>query len=218
MATAQSTKNVINLKGSTDIVCEFFDYSVNSILYQRGIYPPETFKRTTKYGLAMLMSTDENLQAYLQKILTQVRHWLMEGKVTRLVLAISGLETGENLERWVFNVEQEKALGDPAPVCEDDEPVERECTKSEKEIQGEIGAIIRQICASVTFLPLLQEECTFDLLIYCDKNAEVPTTWEETDPRYITNAVDVKLRSFTTFIHRVDTCVSYRDTMDLDDL
>ena len=31
--------------------------------------------------------------------------------------------------------------------------------KPEKEIQGEIQAIIRQITASVTFLPLLQESC-----------------------------------------------------------
>lgn len=30
---------------------------------------------------------------------------------------------------------------------------------------GEIQAIIRQITASVTFLPLLQDACTFDLLV-----------------------------------------------------
>ena len=34
-------------------------------------------------------------------------------------------------------------------------------------------AIIRQITASVTFLPLLDEPCTFDLLIYTDRAAEV---------------------------------------------
>ena len=30
----------ITLKGSTDIVSEFFTYAINSILYQRGLYPP----------------------------------------------------------------------------------------------------------------------------------------------------------------------------------
>ena len=40
MATAQATKSTITLKGSTAIVTEFFGYAVNSILYQRGIYPP----------------------------------------------------------------------------------------------------------------------------------------------------------------------------------
>ena len=34
MATMQATKNTITLKGSTEIVTEFFGYSINSILYQ----------------------------------------------------------------------------------------------------------------------------------------------------------------------------------------
>jgi hypothetical protein len=47
MSTTQETisSNVINLRGSTEIVAEFFNFSVNNILYQRGIYPPESFKR-----------------------------------------------------------------------------------------------------------------------------------------------------------------------------
>jgi len=62
MATAQATKNNITLKGSTEIVSEFFGYAVNSILYQRGIYSPETFERKQKYGLGMLVTTDESLK------------------------------------------------------------------------------------------------------------------------------------------------------------
>ena len=61
MATAQATKNNITLKGSTAIVTEFFGYAVNSILYQRGIYPPETFRRVSKYGLTMLVTSDDAL-------------------------------------------------------------------------------------------------------------------------------------------------------------
>ena len=38
--------------------------------------------------------------------------------------------------------------------------------KSTKDIQSEIQAVLRQITASVTFLPILQEPCTFDLLVY----------------------------------------------------
>ena len=41
-------------QGSTEIVTEFFGYSINSILYQRGIYPPESFSRVSKYGLQVL--------------------------------------------------------------------------------------------------------------------------------------------------------------------
>ncbi len=74
----------------------------------------------------------------------------------------------------------------------------------------EIQAIIRQITASVTFLPLLNEPCTFDLLVYADNSTKVPQSWEESDPKYITNSQEVRLRSFTTKIHKVDTLVTYK--------
>ena len=81
--------------------------------------------------------------------------------------------------------------------------------KSDKDIQTEIQAIIRQICASVTFLPLLDEPCTFDLLVYTQKDAETPKAWEESDPKLIKNSQSVRLRSFSTKIHQVDTSVAY---------
>ena len=72
MATAQGTRSSITLKGSTEIVTEFFGYGINSILYQRGIYPPEQFERKQKYGLTMLVTSDESLKAYMRNILAQL--------------------------------------------------------------------------------------------------------------------------------------------------
>ena len=66
------TSNVITLKGSTAIVKEFFNFSVNNILYQRGIYAPESFKRVNNYGLSMMVTTDEALVAYMENILRQL--------------------------------------------------------------------------------------------------------------------------------------------------
>ena len=40
---AQTTKSQVTLKGSAQMVAEFFNYGINSILYQRGIYPPGEF-------------------------------------------------------------------------------------------------------------------------------------------------------------------------------
>ena len=44
------------------------DYGVNSILYQRGIYPAESFTRAQKYGLTLLVTADEKLKAYLDEV------------------------------------------------------------------------------------------------------------------------------------------------------
>jgi mitotic spindle assembly checkpoint protein MAD2 len=201
-AVAQATSTEITLRGSTEIVTEFFGYSINSILYQRGIYPPESFTRVQKYGLPMQVTSDEGLSNYLNQVLSQLASWLLGGEVQKVVIVICGVNTGETLERWAFNVETDKAATVGGTT---------HAKKSQKEISNEIQAIIRQITASVTFLPLLQEPCTFDMLVYTDAQASVPAAWEESDPKYISNSTDVKLRSFTTKVHKVDSMVSYRD-------
>ncbi|GMH52107.1 hypothetical protein TrRE_jg7264 [Triparma retinervis] len=89
--------------------------------------------------------------------------------------------------------------------------------KTEKEINAEIAAIIRQITASVTFLPLLNEACSFDLLVYTRGDATVSSKrWEDSDPRYIVNSSEVKLRSFTTTVHKVEGMVSYKEKDEWD--
>ena len=199
MATANKTS--ITLKGSAQIVAEFFSYAVNSILFQRGIYPQEDFETQKKYGLAMLVNKDPKIRDYLKKIVTQVENWLMRGDIQQLVVVITGIESKQVLERWVFDVQTDKSAleANAAP---------RE--KSLKEIKGEIAGIIRQITASVTFLPFFEERCSFELLVYTDQNAEVPLSWETSDPKLITNSQEVRLRSFSTKIHQVDTMVSYK--------
>lgn len=89
------------------------------------------------------------------------------------------------MERWQFDVALEHQQGGSAPI-EGDEAKENESTecvktrdvrlrlsrltesrsepsirpqKTEKEIHTEIQAIIRQITASVTFLPVIEEKC-----------------------------------------------------------
>ncbi|XP_060581162.1 mitotic spindle assembly checkpoint protein MAD2A-like [Ruditapes philippinarum] len=199
---ATAAKNAITLKGSTETVAEFFDYGINSILYQRGIYPPETFTRVQKYGLTLLISTDDAIKKYLSEVISQIKEWLLNMTVNKLVVVIKSLNTNEVLERWQFDVECDKtALTDSKP---------RE--KSEKEVTGEIRAVIRQITASVTFLPLIEEPCSFDLLVYTDKDLEVPDSWGESGPQFVNNSEEVRLRSFTTTIHKVDTMVAYKKT------
>lgn len=82
--------------------------------------------------------------------------------------------------------------------------------KTEKEIQDEIQAIFRQITASVTFLPVLDGDCTFNVLVYADADSEVPVEWGDSDAKEIKNGEKVQLRSFSTNNHRVETLVSYR--------
>jgi len=171
-----------------------------SILYQRGLYDSETFERHKKYGLQLMVTSDQGLLDYLGPVLRQISGFLNAGVLQKLVLVIASVETREALERWTFDIQQE-AGGDMGM---------RPPQKDNKEIMKEIQAIIRQITASVTFLPLLDEPCSFDLLVYTNADSSTPTNWEESDPRYINNSETVKLRSFTTTVHKVGAMVSYR--------
>ena len=84
--------------------------------------------------------------------------------------------------------------------------------KTEVQIQEEIQAIFRQVTASVTFLPVLDGNCTFNVLVYADADSDVPVEWGDSDAKEIKNAEKVQLRSFSTANHKVDTMVSYRLT------
>eukprot|EP00730_Choanoeca_flexa_P013948 TRINITY_DN5905_c0_g1_i3.p1 TRINITY_DN5905_c0_g1~~TRINITY_DN5905_c0_g1_i3.p1 ORF type:complete len:216 (+),score=44.29 TRINITY_DN5905_c0_g1_i3:36-650(+) len=203
MATAQQAKtsNAISLKGSADIVAEFFGYGINSILYQRGIYAPEQFERTKKYGLTLLVTAEDALKGYINNILKQLHGWLLEKTVQKVVLVITSKTTNEVVERWQFDVE-----------CDKSATAETHSSKPEKEIHSEIQGIIRQITASVTFLPMIEDPCVFEIIIYTDKDTITPDTWEESDPKYVKNAAEVfQLRSFSTGIHSVKSAVTYRD-------
>ncbi|KAG8454025.1 hypothetical protein GDO86_000597 [Hymenochirus boettgeri] len=193
MAT-QLTREGITLKGSLK---SFF--GINSILYQRGIYPSETFTRVQKYGLTLLVSTDAELKAYLNNVTDQLKEWLHKCQVQKLVVVISSIDNNEILERWQFDIECDKTVKDG---------VVRE--KSQKVVQEEIRSVIRQITATVTFLPLLETACAFDLLIYTDKDLEAPEKWEESGPQFVSNSEEVRLRSFTTTIHKVNSMVAYK--------
>ncbi|TPX55168.1 hypothetical protein PhCBS80983_g05541 [Powellomyces hirtus] len=161
-----------------------------------------------KYGLNLLMTSHDGVQAYLQAILSQLDKWIIAKKISRLVMVISSKDTRDVLERWSFDIQLEKSEDKENATGSKNGAT---AGKTEKQVNAEIAAVMRQITASVSFLPMLDEPCTFNILAYTDKDAEVPAEWIDSDARLITkNAEQVKLRSFSTSVHRVDGLVAYR--------
>ncbi|PNF38536.1 Mitotic spindle assembly checkpoint protein MAD2A [Cryptotermes secundus] len=202
-STEQETKGSVTLKGSSDLVKEYLDYGINSILYQRGIYPAETFVPAEHFGITMYMSTDEKIKSFLKSVLEQIRDWLCQKKMQKVSLIISNSATKEVLERWDFKVQYEG----------DGNATESGKTVGNKDftlIQKEIRSVLRQISGTVSFLPLLDCLCTFDLQVYTVTDCEVPQEWDETQPCFIANAQEMPLRTFSTSLHRVETHVSYK--------
>ncbi|GAA5876340.1 hypothetical protein JCM16303_007105 [Sporobolomyces ruberrimus] len=222
MATKRKQSQTLSLKGSTKIVTEFFEYSVNSILYQRGIYPPEDFKQVKKYGLTLFTSADEALEKYVQNVMKQVQAWILAGKLDSLALIIMNRDTREVVERWQFDIQVEE----PPAEFSSKEPqasesrtgtaMKAKTDKTPEQVQKDIQDIMRQITSSVTFLPSLEEKYVFTILTYAKKDTEVPKEWIDSDPHMIIgNAEQVKLRSFSTNRHKVGGLVAYRLGQDI---
>ncbi|GJN27233.1 hypothetical protein PR202_gb15234 [Eleusine coracana subsp. coracana] len=237
MASRTVSKDIITLRGSAAIVSEFFGYAANRyatvphtllvapaaalihpvigcILYNRGVYPEESFTKVKKYGLTMLLTQDEGVKAFIANLTSQlsgfligvaclnlsVAEWLEAGKLQRIVLVIMSQATSEVLERWNFSIETDPEVVEKGTIKE----------KSDKEIMREIQAIMRQVASCITYLPCLEEPCVFDVLAYTDTDVDAPGTWVESDAKLISNPQMVKLHSFDTKIHKVDTLVSYK--------
>ncbi|TGZ52217.1 mitotic spindle assembly checkpoint protein MAD2A [Temnothorax longispinosus] len=211
MTEAQQRAKCITLKGSAELVTQYLLYGVNSILYQRGIYPPETFQPSEHFGLFIFTSTDEKITSFLNTVLGQIQEWLVQRKVRKITLVITNVNTKEVLEKWDFKVdyEDQKENGTDGSGKADLPEVG---TKDVKTIQKEIREVIRQITGTVSFLPLLDCLCSFDILTYTVPDCNIPNQWDETQPVIIANSQEVQLRSFSTSLHKMDTVVSYKNT------
>ncbi|GAA6002411.1 spindle checkpoint protein MAD2 [Rhodotorula paludigena] len=223
MATKRKQSQTLSLKGSTKIVTEFFEYSVNAILYQRGVYPPEDFKQVKKYGLTLFTSADEALERYVSNVMKQVQTWILAGKLDSLALIIMNRDTREVVERWQFDIQVEEPLSEtggkenegPTPTAGAAAP-KAKVEKTPEQVQKDIQDIMRQITSSVTFLPSLEEKYVFTILTYAKKDTEVPKEWIDSDPHMIIgNAEQVRLRSFSTNRHKVQGLVAYRLGQDV---
>lgn len=52
----------------------------------------------------MLVTSDDQVKAYIKKIMSQLDKWMIGGKISKLVVVITSKDTGEHVERWQFDV------------------------------------------------------------------------------------------------------------------
>lgn len=150
------------------------------------------------------MSKDEKIKEFLNNVLGQAEKWLAENKVEKFSMIISNVHTKEVLERWDFKVDTE--------IDQNIDPNNPTSSKDIKKIQNEIKAVMLQIAATVSYLPLLECLCSFDLHLHTLKDCQIPDNWNETENATIVNSQVVKLKSFSTGLQKIDTVVSYKLT------
>ncbi|KAF5303024.1 hypothetical protein FQR65_LT08353 [Abscondita terminalis] len=147
------------------------------------------------------MSHNNKIKEFLSTTFCQLRDWLVQQYVDKISLIITNVKSREVIERWDFNVQYEGDVNN----------LERKSDKPLKQIQNEIRDVLKQIASSVAYLPLLDCLCGFDIQIYTTNDIDLPPEWADAQPADIKNAQCVKLRSFSTNIHKMETIVTYKN-------
>lgn len=142
----------ISLKGSAETITKFLEHSFYSILYQRSIYPAEDFETVFLYGIHLIRSCNSTLTKYIGELLSQVGKWIAIDGIKEVVLVIGEEDSREILERWQFKVDLVADLPN--------------YQKTQKEIEKEIQALMKQIAASVTFLPLIEANSNIPTFLF----------------------------------------------------
>uniref|UniRef100_A0A182NA17 HORMA domain-containing protein n=1 Tax=Anopheles dirus TaxID=7168 RepID=A0A182NA17_9DIPT len=208
MSNSQGTANSITLKGSAKIIHDYMLYSVNSILFQRGIYPAGQFRPEEYNNVPVMVLQNRKVAPFITKTMEQVEKWIMEQKVEKVTMMIYSLEKKEAIERWDFNIEAE--YDDVSDATSD---------KLVSKIQAEIRAVMRQILSTISFLPCIEQVCTFDLIIQMKDNADVneeQILYEfqrvNKDNIEVKDAHTMSLKIFSTGVNKVETQVYYKVT------
>lgn len=136
----------------------------------------------------------------------------------KISLIITNAHNREVLEGWEFKVENEGVTstsngttnGTTIGEVDKSDPKNPISTKDLNRVQAEIRDVMRQISATVSYLPLLDNICSFDVLVHTLNECAIPENFNETVDVQIQNAQAVELKSFSTGLHKMQTIVNYK--------
>lgn len=85
-----------------DVLTEFLEVAIHSILYTRELYPRQIFDLRKKYQIPIYVSKHPKVNDYINSCLGTVRHLLQSDSVKDVSVAI--LRDGELQEKYVFSL------------------------------------------------------------------------------------------------------------------
>ncbi|XP_055329488.1 mitotic spindle assembly checkpoint protein MAD2A-like [Paramacrobiotus metropolitanus] len=137
-----------------DIVAEYLEYAIQHILCTRMVYPKSSFMEVHKFSMSLEVLKDPHLKVYVDRNIKKARDLLASGHLQRCVLVIAKISTGEVVERWQFSMDDSNS-----GMVTDLPNLHNKITQSLKQV-------------GVCFLPPLDADCSFKILLYTDKSAK----------------------------------------------
>eukprot|EP01116_Phalansterium_solitarium_P005235 TRINITY_DN16691_c0_g1_i1.p1 TRINITY_DN16691_c0_g1~~TRINITY_DN16691_c0_g1_i1.p1 ORF type:complete len:245 (+),score=68.78 TRINITY_DN16691_c0_g1_i1:121-855(+) len=174
--TEPKNSEVLSFKEMIDVLCEFFEVVVHSILFVRDLYPKAVFERRRKYNLPVMMSRSPELNEYIVEVVASLRPWLEKSLIERFGVVIAD-KLGEPLERFMIECAPARATGPRAATLADIEA-------------GLRGCLLRLNAADALFEPN-PPGCQFSIVAYTrgQQEAAQSVSWLAAADSEITSSV-----------------------------
>jgi len=147
--------------------CDFLTVAIHSILYERGIYPPESFISARKYNYLVRQSRHPKVCQWITDAVVAVETELLNGTVARVALVIFSSKQ-QALERFLFDLSKFPAI-----------PKEDVTTTLERpipvvDVDEQFRAVMAKLRVCSVNLKPLPEGCTFTLALELKDSADPP--------------------------------------------
>ena len=164
------------------ILTTFTDFLVvafHTILYERGLYPQETFLLTRAYNFPVRQNRHPLVCKWILDAVTAIQVQLLKGAVRRVAFVIYSKKQ-EVLERFMFDVS-----GFP-PVPEDERLTEFDGTAtteddsgdelkfSHMDVEEQLRATVRKLAYCGGKLGVLPDGCTYTIAVELKDKADTP--------------------------------------------
>lgn len=160
----------------TTAFTDFLVVAIHTILYERGLYPPETFLLTRAYNFPVRQNRHPLVCKWILDAVSAVRDQMLKGAVRRVVVVIFS-DKHEVMERFLFDVERFPAVPEKEIHTEFEEQAGEggeEVKVSRVDVEEQLRATIRKLAYCGGKLGELPEGCTYTVAVELKDKADPP--------------------------------------------
>jgi mitotic spindle assembly checkpoint protein MAD2B len=158
---------------------DFLVVAIHTILYERGLYPQETFLLTRAYNFPVRQNRHPLVCQWVLDAVTAIQAQLLKGAVRRVVFVIYS-QQHEVLERFLFDVSEFPSVPEKERFTEFEGTSAMEGDEGEQlrvnkvDVEEQLRATIRKLAYCGSKLGELPGGCTYTVAVELKKDADVP--------------------------------------------
>lgn len=157
----------------------FLTVAIHTILYERLVYPPDSFLSARKYNFAVRQSRHPKVCQWINDAVNAIEAELLKGIVSRVAVVIFHPVSCKPLERFMFDVSRFPVV----PPGEITTPFEREIEhgaptstndKGSVDLDEQLRAVMSKLAVCSSRLQSIPKGCSFTICIELKDDADAP--------------------------------------------